>query len=465
MKHKAKRKSDHDLEDRDDDADIDAGGPSISSNKANKMLIVLASSILITAVMYFLFIKEPAQKSEEKLEEVKPVVEGIAPSDTGKSPFEIEKPQEIASGREDDFLKKPSVPTIPSLPELPVDVEKKEELNLTIESNNSAQLPLNPTDTASPTSGQSMQTPQIQIVQNQLPPGSSPTQQGNAQVPNQQATGQNQNYRGQNSAGENIDPRYAPILVFAGGAPGVGVSGVGYENNIVQISTDSISQLQTSQPPITATRIEDMAHTLSQGKLFTAILETAINTEVPGFVRAIISRDVYGESGNSILISRGSRLFGTYSSNIQRGQARVTISWTRLIRPDGIDLAINVNASDQFGRAGIPGEVDNKYGSIIASSLLTSVLALGSVIAAEKIVNDNSAAGSTTTTNPSLGSVTSTGKASNQAIYDFSKTIMSTVGQVLNNGINTSPVVRIPQGTKITVVVNGDLKIPSLVNR
>ena len=103
--------------------------------------------------------------------------------------------------------------------------------------------------------------------------------------------------------------------------------------------------------------------------MLTAVLETAINTEMPGTVRGIITRDVYGESGNVVLIPRGSRLYGSYSSQITRGQGRVEINWSRLMRADGVDVNVTFNAADQFGRSGIEGDVDNKYGSIIGNSM------------------------------------------------------------------------------------------------
>ena len=149
----------------------------------------------------------------------------------------------------------------------------------------------------------------------------------------------------------------------------------------------------------------------------------------------------------------------TKKEKIIKGQGRVNISWSRLIRPDGVDLAINFNASDQFGRSGVGGEVDNKYGPAIASSLLTSVLAVGGAIAAEQALGNNNT--STTTTNPSQGTTTTTGRPSAQVISDVSKTIVSTVGQVLGNTLDITPSIRVPQGTRITVIVNADMSLPS----
>jgi type IV secretion system protein VirB10 len=259
-----------------------------------------------------------------------------------------------------------------------------------------------------------------------------------------------------------VNPRYAPIIVFSGGDGGASIQGVGYKNNIMRIKKNPLEELAETQPGVTATYITDRPHTIAQGKLLNAILETAINTEVPGTVRAVVSRDVYGEAGSQVLIPKGSRLFGSYTSQIQRGQGRVQINWTRLIRPDGVDLAISFNASDQFGRSGIPGEVDNKYSSIVANSLLTSVIAVAATAAAQSLVSDTA---STTTTNATQGTTTVTADATNQAINNVSGAIVNTVSQIVNNALDVTPIIRVPQGTRITVIVNADIKVPFIDGR
>ncbi len=432
MKSKFTKRPDPEIDEQEDEgenAEVVANGPAIAAAKKSKMMIIAASSILITVVIYFMFFKADEPK-KENLEEVAPPPSRVAPDEEGKSPFEIEAPEK----KEDiSLLDKPAKPDVPTLPELPEGMETESEQLL---------------PTANP--------------QQLLPTQNMPSQQNNNQT---QVNPQNlEKLNADNNQPEktkDTDPRYAPIIVFGGTAEGTPSRGVGYENNIVNLNQDPINKLQKSKAGVTATFIADRAHIIAQGKLLTAVLETAINTEIPGFVRAIISRDVYAEAGNQILIPRGSRLFGTYSSKITRGQGRVEIAWTRLIRPDGVDMAVTFNASDQFGRSGIPGDVDNKYSALVANSMLTSILAVGGVAAAQKLLGSGGQS-NTTTTNPTQGTTTTTGSAANQAIYDVSKTIIDTVGQVIGSTLNSNPVIRVPQGTRITVVVNSDINIPSM---
>lgn len=428
------------FEHEDDEIDIDDHGPKIASLKNNKFFVIGVSSVVITVVLYFFFFKKTEVK--EKIVEVVPSVANVASSD--KSPFEFEAPvdiipQDITSESEStDILSKPEAPATPTLPSLPEDLVLPEQ-SLNFE---------DPT-----LSTQNQQLPQVD--QNGQP------------LPNNTAN----NVPGQNNISvvnnpvpaKPLDPRYAPIIVFSApsGAP---ARGVGYDNNIVSLNNDPVLSLENSPTTTTPTHIADMTHTIAQGKLLTAVIETAINTEIPGFVRGVVSRDVYAESGNEVLIPRGSRLFGAYSSKIVQGQGRVEIGWTRLIRPDGVDVSISFNASDQFGRSGIAGELDSRYGSLLAKSLLTSVLAVGGVAAAQELLS-NGNNDTTTTANPSLGTTTTTGSATNQVISDVTKTIIDTTTNIISGQINTNAVIRIPQGTKITVIVNSDLTLPSQVNK
>jgi type IV secretory pathway VirB10-like protein len=202
-------------------------------------------------------------------------------------------------------------------------------------------------------------------------------------------------------------------------------------------------------------KIPNLGNIIAQGRIIDAILETAIDSSIPGTIRAVVSRDVYAEAGRSILIPKGSRLYGTYSAG-GANSGRVIITWSRIIRPDGISLGIDSFASDQFGRAGIEGDVDKKYGEIIASALLLSSIPLVATIATQQITGARS---STTVTN-SNGTVTTTKDAVDNATERFSNQIATATEKVVKGLIDTTFVVKVAQGTRLKVMVNQDLKLP-----
>lgn len=128
---------------------------------------------------------------------------------------------------------------------------------------------------------------------------------------------------------------------------------------------------------VSAGRLRNPSFTIPQGTVIPAVLETALDSTRPGGVRALVQRDVSGFDGSRVLIPRGSRLYGEYEANLQPGQNRAMVQWTRLIRPDGVTIALDSPSSDPLGRAGIRGRVDSKFLQRFGGALLQSFLDIG----------------------------------------------------------------------------------------
>lgn len=124
----------------------------------------------------------------------------------------------------------------------------------------------------------------------------------------------------------------------------------------------------------TATATIDPKTTVTQGTLIPAVLETAIDTDVPGYVRAVVSSDVRSFDGSRVLIPRSSRLVGQYKSGLQAGQKRAYVIWTRLIRPDGVSVDIASPAIGFGGETGLAGRVNNHFFERFGSAMLLSVV-------------------------------------------------------------------------------------------
>ncbi len=114
--------------------------------------------------------------------------------------------------------------------------------------------------------------------------------------------------------------------------------------------------------------------TVTQGTLIPAVLETAIDTDVPGYVRAVVSADVRSFDGSHVLVPRSSRLIGQYKSGMQAGQKRAYVIWTRLIRPDGVSVNIASPAIGFAGETGLAGKVDSHFFERFGSAMLLSVV-------------------------------------------------------------------------------------------
>lgn len=215
------------------------------------------------------------------------------------------------------------------------------------------------------------------------------------------------------------------------------------------------AQLSTKVERVQATTIGNLNRTIAQGRIIQATMESALRTDLPAPIRAIVSRDCYGEAGHVPLIPKGSRLIGSYNTSLNAGQSRVFVIWTRVIRPDGIDVMLGSPLVDQIGQAGVGGQVDDKFQEIFSRSLLASVMNIAVGIASDKIEGGNS----TTTTTGDGGSST-TGNAASTATTNALNRLGSLSDTFLQHFLNVQPTILVDQGTVVNVFVNKDLVFP-----
>jgi type IV secretion system protein VirB10 len=270
----------------------------------------------------------------------------------------------------------------------------------------------------------------------------------------------------------NADARKKSSIMLSGGGGGSGGgSGGGTTSGGAaggtQTTTKNVSDSDYYFTPALSeakrnkvTTIGNLAYTIAQGKIIDCVLETAINTDLPGIVRAIISRDVFAEAGKNILIPKGSRLIGSYTANVAQGQSRVSIVWNRLIRPDGIDMSITSNAIDKLGRAGVNGDLDNKYFETLGNAMLLSIINIGAAAATQKITNAQNPT-SVTTTNGNNTVTQNSGNATDTAVQNAISTFNSTTNGLVQNALKVTPTVTIDQGTIVKVLINQDVIFPA----
>ena len=185
----------------------------------------------------------------------------------------------------------------------------------------------------------------------------------------------------------------------------------------------------------TASQLPNLHTLIAQGAMIPGILETAISSDLPGMVRAVVSENIYSFDGFSLVIPEQSHLIGQYRAGLVNGQSRVFIIWTRLIRPDGVSINVGSYGTDALGRSGLAGDVDSHFFERFGSSVMLSMIDSGLQAAANS------------TKNPSTTSVAiNTGN-------DFS----SAAAIALQNSINIPPTINIDQGARINVFVGKDL--------
>ena len=120
-------------------------------------------------------------------------------------------------------------------------------------------------------------------------------------------------------------------------------------------------------------------YSLLTGFVIPAILISGINSDLPGQIMAQVSEDVYDTPiGKWRLIPQGTRLVGSYSSDVAFGQRRVLVAWQRIIFPDGKTMDIGeMPGADGIGQAGFNDQVNNHYARIFGAALLMSAVVAG----------------------------------------------------------------------------------------
>jgi type IV secretion system protein VirB10 len=189
-----------------------------------------------------------------------------------------------------------------------------------------------------------------------------------------------------------------------------------------------------------ATQLHDLSRIVPQGAIIPAVLETAIDSDLPGSVRAVVSRDVRSFDGAQVLIPRGSKLIGQYRSAVAIGQTRAFVVWSRLITPTGISVDIGSPATDTLGRGGLDGEVNDHFFRRFGASILLTVLSAGT-----NAVAANNSGGSNTLVIGSPAQATSVADIALQKQIDIPTTI------------------RVLQGTPVQVSVARDLDFSGVV--
>lgn len=215
-----------------------------------------------------------------------------------------------------------------------------------------------------------------------------------------------------------------------------------------QYLASSISQEDRSANARSLERIDAL---VPEGTMISGLLETAINSDLPGQIRAVVNEDVYSFDGRRILIPIGSRLIGEYQSEVTRGQSRVFVVWSRLIRSDGVSVRLNSMGSDSLGRSGMTGLVDTKFKERFTSALMLSVLGGG--------INYLTDSGG----EPEFEEGQDDDRSARQKAADgVAQTMADFISSEIEANANLKPTISIDQGERVFVYVRQDLSFAAM---
>lgn len=196
---------------------------------------------------------------------------------------------------------------------------------------------------------------------------------------------------------------------------------------------------------VTATLPVDRGRILTRDQVIPAVLKSSVSSRIPGPVLATVERDVWSsDTGRLVLVPKGTSVIGHQVAATKRGDARLAVVWTELIRPDGSRIVVNGDSADAMGRVGLVGEVDDRFWERYGGALLISLLGTGQDVLLLELAKGQS----TTTSNNSTVVV-----AGQQSTSNFGAIARSMVNETLN----LPPVITVSQGTRFSIFLSADI--------
>jgi type IV secretion system protein VirB10 len=214
------------------------------------------------------------------------------------------------------------------------------------------------------------------------------------------------------------------------------------------------SQLSGQQAVAKARSLRDVDTLMQRGTYIRCVLETRIVTDVPGYSSCLVTEPVYSFNGRELLLPKGSKIFGAYSSG-PVGH-RVAVVWDRILTPTGVDVDMSGKPSpgiDNLGGAGLPGHYDAHWGDRIGAALLISMLS-------DAFKYEAAEHGPRTSAIAADGVLVQQPFESNTA-----RTVQNLADQAVREAANQPPTVIINQGTVIYVYVARDVDFSDIVAR
>jgi type IV secretion system protein VirB10 len=164
------------------------------------------------------------------------------------------------------------------------------------------------------------------------------------------------------------------------------------------------------------------------------VLDTAMDTSVPGTVFCHLPRPAYSPKG-VVLMDRLTTVVADYKQ-LQQGQNAIFTMAGYALTPQGVPVPLDSSMGDELGRAGVPGNIDHHTAERFGGAVLLSVL------------------------QSSLGALQSLAQGHGNGNNNFTfntGTSESVITEVLRSSINIPPSLKKAVGEEVSIVLRNPI--------
>jgi type IV secretory pathway VirB10-like protein len=180
------------------------------------------------------------------------------------------------------------------------------------------------------------------------------------------------------------------------------------------------------------------------GTIIPGILETAINTDLPGNILARVTQNIYdSQTGRRLLIPQGTLLLARYSSAVSYAQRRVQIVWETMIRPDGFHVELDgAGGVDRFGMSGQEARYHENWFEYLKAAGIITLFSI-----ANARMTETAAAHAT--------------EASAANIAEANSLLVNQLGgNLVSRALNIQPTLTVDNGTIVNIMLNRTIYLP-----
>jgi type IV secretion system protein VirB10 len=199
----------------------------------------------------------------------------------------------------------------------------------------------------------------------------------------------------------------------SGGAAGNAIEAAASGGGPAEEEDALAARLKTTRTePTKARRLKHPELTLTMGTIIPCTPQQPLNTQLPGFISCRVPTAVFGSTGTVPLLDEGTKIVGQIQKQLDHGQNRAFILWTRAETPDGVTVELGSPGTDARGQNGMPVEVHTnfwqRFGGAILLSFIDAGLQFAAIGASNALSNTNEGNGNN---NISLYSLRSGGRS------------------------------------------------------